>query len=107
MTIQEAIQKIRDNKDDPHVLADIRLELGAEYAFLSAQLEDILLEKAGAWISFREAAKSTVAADREWESSESGRRELSLKIRLKTVEKLMSAIKTKLEMSKVEGANYY
>lgn len=107
MTLQNAVKLVRENKNNPGELVNIRLELSAEYGFLSEKLGEILIAKASSWKSLREQSKSATEAEKLWESSDFGRDEIRLRLQLKSFEKLMSAIRTKLEMSRHELFNQY
>lgn len=91
----------------PHDLAESRVEMAGEYSYLSERLSNILTEKPGLWNVLRENVKSDKAADRMWESSAGGIEEMKLRLKMKALEKKMSAAKTMLEVLEGEARNQY
>lgn len=91
----------------PRQLAEDRMRLAAEYAAASEKLGFILADKPLTWAAIRASMQSDKAADRKWEESEEGRDEIVLRLRLKSIEKQMSAMKTMLEVMEGEARNNY
>ena len=93
----------------PAQLAEERVELSAYYAHASKQLESILEQKPKVWLDIRqrEGVKSAAEADREWEATEDGINEMKLKMKMKRMEKRMSAISSLLRVYEVEGRNQW
>lgn len=107
-TIQEAQEFLRSGQQDPQVSATLRSKLAGEYSFLSGQLQDILARKPKAWMSIREYTTSDKQADQKWEASDDGINEVGLKMQIKVVEKMLSALKTIIEvaMNDRNNSNY-
>jgi hypothetical protein len=106
MEIKELIDKVRNETFIPPLeLSEYKLRLSAEYGYLSEQLSNILKEKPGIWLEIRqrEGVKSDKIADTLWEASEFGKKETELKIQLKSIEKLSSAISSRLQMYETEA----
>lgn len=91
----------------PHELADSRVQMAGEYARFSAQLEEILEKKATIWMSIRLNTKSDASADKHWDASEDGVKEMKLRLRMKAMEKQMSAAGTMLRVYETESRNIF
>ena len=68
-------------------------------------MQRILDKKPGVWLDIRGEKNSDKATDREWQTTELGRRETKLKWQLKRIEKLSSALATKLRVMEQEARN--
>jgi len=108
-SLTEIIEKLRNETHTPGELTEYHLWLSGEYAFWAGQLEEILKRKPQVWLSIRkqEEVKSDSRADKEYEKTEDGQNEIILKFRLKTMTKLMSAIRTRLEIVREEARNQF
>lgn len=93
--------------ETPAQLSDRLLELAEESSRFSAELLDILMPKPDAWMSLRQSHQSDKATDTAWEMTDMGRREMWLKMRIKSNDRLSSAIKTKLRILENEAHNVY
>lgn len=94
-------------KRNPSEMAERRVELAAEYGGCAEELADILEVKATAWRAIRERVKSDKSADMEWDSGEMGIKEMRLKLRMKVLEKKISAAKTYIDVQSNEARNLY
>ncbi|MCP3684601.1 MAG: hypothetical protein GY861_18190 [bacterium] len=106
MDLKTIIDLIRSGQIiSPGDLAEYRLRLAAEYGYHSEQLSQILKAKPQDWLEIRQRSniKSDKIADRLWEMTEMGQQEMSLKMTLKTIEKVSSAISTQLKMYETEA----
>ena len=109
-TLEEIAEKIREidqNNPNPQLVQEWRNWLSAEYAITSSRLQPILVSKAECWQRIREKTKTDKQADLEYDKSEIGKKEKLLKARLKIIEKLLSALRTQLEVWNVESFNQY
>jgi hypothetical protein len=79
-----------------------RAVLAGYYSFYSQQLEDILMRKPSLWLHLRQQHKSDKATDRAYELTEDGLNELGLSMRMKRIEKMMSALKTIIDTANVQ-----
>ena len=79
-----------------------RAVLAGYYSFYSQQLEDILMRKPKLWLHLRQQHKSDKATDRAYELTEDGLNELGLTMRMKRLEKMMSALKTIIDTANVQ-----
>lgn len=93
----------------PGRLSEILVGLGAYFGNLSEELSEILVFKTDVWLELRgrEGTKSDRSADRLWDATDKGKREIELRYTLKALEKLMSAIKTMLRTKEQEAQNLY
>lgn len=92
---------------NPHELAEKRVNLAGEYSRKTEQLSDLLALRPMLWTAIRKGTQSDKAADRAWEGTEEGIREMRLRNELKSMEKEMSAIRTMLEVLQGEARNQY
>lgn len=100
------IEKVKNAKT-PGSLTDVHMELAVRYAELSDRYElyipDIVKKKKDLMSEFEAVSKAEAAFD----ISECGIFERKVKIELKAIEKLMSAIKRRLETLTGEARNQY
>lgn len=96
-TINEIEKDLTNSGDDYHLLARHRVTLSGIYSNITEQLKKVLRKKAEGWIALRIKHKSNADAESEWESSESGIKEMELKLDLKRIEKMMSSLKTLID----------
>ena len=109
-TLEEIAEKIKDIKQDnpnPPLVQEWRNWLSAEYATVSFKLQSILISKADYWQKIRKETKTDKQADLEYDKTPTGKQERLLKARLKVIEKLLSALRTQLEVWNVESYNQY
>lgn len=83
--------------------------MAREYDKIGNELVKIKVKKATEIliIRAREGVKSDAQAERFWQSTPEGILELQYSFKLKSIEKLMSAIKLKLRLLSEESKNYY
>lgn len=93
-TITNIQTKLSTGKFSPTEAVEARSVIVGYYAFVSEQLEDILIRKPSVWSKIRETCKSDKQADREFEKTEDGVNEIGLSMRLKRYEKMLSVLKT-------------
>ena len=93
-TITNIQTKLSTGKFSPMEAVEARSVIVGYYAFVSEQLEDILIRKPSTWSKIRETCKSDKQADREFEKTEDGVNEIGLSMRLKRYEKMLSVLKT-------------
>ncbi len=107
-TLQEYAEEVRKNKNNPHILADLHIDIAAKYSSLAEIYKDIQLEKAEFWqIKFAgEKSLSDAYIEAKWRLTEGGMKEMRLKLEMKSLEKLMGAIKTASVVTAVENRQY-
>lgn len=100
MTFSDAIQKAQSETATPGELSEIRLWLAGRYAYQNGQLTQILIRKPELWnkIRYSGEVKSDTAAERFWSATDDGKKETELRHELKSIEKLLSATKTRIEI---------
>ncbi len=91
----------------PQEIAERRVELSAEYGGCADELADILEIKATSWLKMRENQKSDKATDMVWDSTELGIKEMRLRLKMKGLEKKLSAAKTYIDVMNGEARNLY
>jgi len=89
----------------PGQLAEFRLLLSGKYAFATNQLENILIEKPIHWNRMRSDYKSDTACERAWEATDLGIKERHWKFQIKKIDKMMTAIKTLIDVKTAEARN--
>ena len=79
-------------------LSEKRSWLAGEYFYLNAQLAEILKVKPAKWNELRREAKSDASAERIWQATLDGLKEVELRLTLKSIEKMLSSIRTQIEI---------
>ncbi len=93
----------------PQRAADMRVQLSGYYSNLSGQLEEVLKIKPSAWLAIRghSDVKSDKAADRHWDGTELGIREMSLRMNLKRLDKAISSLSSLIRVKEGEAKNQW
>lgn len=100
---QSGIIRSLDTRDDsrasaqgmtPTDYATRKEELANEYAQATERMREIAKIKAVRWLTLRAGVKSDTAADRAWDATVEGLEENDLKLRMKALDKLISAMST-------------
>jgi len=92
---------------NPQGCAEDRAILAGEYAFIMGQLEDILTRKSAIWNEMRRNVKSDTSADRAYEATEDGTNEQGLRLRAKSIEKMMSALSSLIQIAQGQAMNIH
>lgn len=90
---------------NPHGCAHDLAILAGEYAFIMGELEQILQRKPAIWSEMRKNFKSDTACERSWQATMDGMKEAGLRLRSKSVEKMMSALKSLIRIAEGESHN--
>lgn len=108
-TLQQYANEVMLHKNDPHVLADLNVEIAVKYAFLADIFKEIQIEKAVFWQQkfSEEKPLSDTFLEHKWRITEGGNKELRLKLELKSLQNLMGAIKTSSVVVAIEAKNNY
>ena len=106
MTLEQ-IEKEMEAVTTPGRLAELRVLLSAKYARATNEYERILIEKPVVWNELRKGFKSDTATERAWEATEAGVAERHWKFQIKKIEKMMTAIKTLIDVRTGEANNLY
>src|SRR5690242_17396016 len=110
MSIESIAEKLKNTETIyPPELSEMRSWLAGEYAYINSQLIGILMKKPEKWKEIRYSGdvKSDTAAERIWQATEEGLKETIYRMQLKTIEKLSSAIKSRMEVLMGEAKNQY
>lgn len=91
----------------PGRLADLRVILSSKYAAATNEYERVLIEKPKIWNEMRENYKSDTACERAWEATDEGIAERHWKFQIRKIEKMMTAIKTLIDVKTGEAQNLY
>lgn len=91
----------------PHQLADERVGLAEEYSRYSGMYADLIKKRAEHFKLERDNNNSDTATERAWERTEEGTRMSIIKLKLKAIEKQMSATATMLRLLENESKNLY
>lgn len=81
--------------------------LAGEYSFLAGRWEDILKRKPSTWTAMRENFESDTACNRAFEATEDGINEMGIRLRMKSIEKMMSALKSLIRIAEGQARNEY
>lgn len=89
----------------PYQLAEEKLTLSGEYERLSELLSHIDIQKPQEWIRLKSESKSDKEATMKWEMTEQGQNEITIRSRLKAIEKKISGISSMLRVLEAEARN--
>lgn len=125
-TISELAKEVYNARSLPGVLADLHIELASIYSNMNDGMMEVQLKKADFWqiknerveVSdmlrgekintqkiLREKPLSDTAVEMMWLQTDDGKKETKLKYALRSLEKLMSAIKSSLVNATIEARN--
>lgn len=107
MSLKDTLDKLQNPATTPGELSEILMHLSADCAHKTTDFAHVLAKKATAWQALRAAHESDKQADRAWDATLEGRLETSLRLELKSLEKLMSAIKSHLRVKETEARNQF
>lgn len=102
MKLEEVVEILKNPNADGNIIAEAIGVATAEYAFIAGLLQDILANKPAIWNTYRLNVKSDKAADRLWEATENGINESGYRLKLKSLEKVISALKAMLRIKEQE-----
>lgn len=91
----------------PHEIADERIGLAEEYSRYAGLLADLIKKRAEHYKVERSNHKSDTAVERAWERTNEGVQMTIIKLKLKSIEKRMSATNTMLRLLENESRNLY
>ena len=91
----------------PHQLAEERIGMAEEYSRYSGLYAEMIKARAEHYRTHRPNLKSDTAAQREWEMTEQGVQMEIIKMKLKSIEKKMSASNTMLRLLENEAKALY
>lgn len=91
----------------PSQLAELRLKLSDDYSKAGELKVRMMRARAEYYQDHRDDVKSDAALERLWETTNSGLELMELNMKMKTIERKMSAIKTLLDVRNMEARNQY
>lgn len=91
----------------PHELAEARIGLAEEYSRYSGELAKLIKLQAEYFVAQREFHQSDTACQRAWEANQAGVQMTIVKLKLKSIEKTMSAYATMLRLAENEAKSLY
>ena len=107
-TIKQIAEALKQGKQiPPNTLAEWRGVLAGEYSFAAGSLEDVLKQRPFIWNKLHETNKTDKGTDRAWEQTEEGINEMGLRLRMKAIEKLMSALKGLQDLAEGQARNQF
>lgn len=107
MKLEEVLTRLEDPNTTPGQLSATLMYLSADYARKTEELQKLLVKKVAAWPQLRLLTGSDKQADKAWDATPDGIAESSLKLQLRSYEKLMSALRTHLRNKETEARNMY
>lgn len=91
----------------PHQIADERMGMAEEYSRYSGLYADLIKKRAEHFKVERPNHKSDTSVERSWEMTPEGTQMTIVKLKLKAIEKQMSASNTMLRLLENESKNLY
>jgi hypothetical protein len=104
---KELLAQLKDAQFQPGKLSEMHFLLANEYASKSQELENLIEPSTELLRSLMIENKTVAKAQQLFELSNLGVREKKIKIQLKSLEKLLSAVKRRLETLSEESRNQY
>jgi hypothetical protein len=92
---------------NPHALAEERIGMAEEYSRYSGFYADLIKKRAEHFKIERPNHKSDTACERDWERTPDGVQMTIIKLKLKAIEKQMSASNTMLRLLENEAKSLY
>jgi hypothetical protein len=105
-TIEQIIEEL-NKEPNADQLCNLKIILAAHFSQLCTILEECLFEKTKVWEYFRSKCTSDTQAERAWQRTKEGIGETVTRLRMKKVEKLMSAISSKISVKQDEAKSLY
>ena len=107
ITITQDMMRLGQYNSNPSLSAEDRARLSGEYSFWTGILEDILQRKPKVWNEMRSKHKSDKACDKEFEATDDGINEVVIRLKLKLIEKLISALSTLIRLAEGQARNQF
>ena len=107
MKEQEIAKQLKTGKITVEESANLRIILAGIYAGYTFQLEEVLVNKSEVWEEIRKTTTSDKHADIKWEVTKEGKNEIRLTLRIRAVEKMLSCLRSiiDVETGKYERKN--
>ena len=105
LTIEQIETELTGDTPIPRQLARYKTWLSAVYSLRGGDMAKIEKDKARDWPRIRAEVQSVAEADRAWDATDDGQHQIDLKWQLRRIEKLISAINTRLRVAELEARN--
>lgn len=92
---------------NPHEISEARIKLSEEYSRFAGEYTKLIKAQADFFNENRANHKSDTSTQRSFEMTDDGVKLVTLKWKLKTIEKTMSAYNTHLRLLENEAKNLY
>lgn len=92
---------------NPHQIAEERVGMAEEYSRYSGLFAELIKKRAEHYKNERENYKSDTAVERAWERTDEGVQMTIIKLKLKAIEKQLSASNTMLRLMENEAKALY
>lgn len=99
------IQREMQKQQTPRQLAENRATLASFYGYLTHQLANLEAARNSWWSIHREAYKSDTACDRAWSGTDMGELAMRIRYELKALDKMISSLRTLLDVTQSELRN--
>lgn len=106
-TLSELAKKVYNARGNPGMLAELHITLATQYATMSENMMETQLKKADFW-QIKDSGEKPLSdkqVEMKWLQTDDGRMEIKLKYVLRSLEKLMSAVKSSLVNATIEARN--
>ena len=104
--LEQIGRDIFSNKDNPASLDETNIKLAGWYAYYSAQLIPLKLKEASFWEEHKdikaEKPKSDTFVRAMWRITKDGHKMIEIEETLKTIDKIMSTLRSSIHRSTVE-----
>jgi hypothetical protein len=118
MSINDITEQLKNEDLSPPDLAKLGTILAGYYSYYGQMLKRIHLKKPAAWLqlkhlqttpdrSVREKPLSDKEAERWWEATNDGQKEIALEWETKRIEKMLSSINKRLYVDGIAARNQY
>src|SRR3990167_2324726 len=105
--LQDIIEELKKDDVPPRRLSEILQRLSSESGQRTYLLIEILKEKPMLWTQLRQGVKSDTQADREWERTKPGQAEMLIRLEMKMIDRMSSAVRTRIGVLSGEAMGYY
>ena len=97
MDMRAYLDRLKTIQNQPVKLAELHLELATKYGDLAQQYDDFIVEITNVKRTLMAEHKTVAKAEQVYELTKEGIWEKRIRIQMKSLEKLLSAIKRRLE----------
>ncbi len=108
MNLEDIRERMRGGQPiPPHKINEMLVRLAGEYAYYAGMMEEVLIKKPELWTCIRQSpdVKSDAQANQEWSTTNDGKNEIGYRLRMKAIEKMMSALRSMAETARRELDN--